>query len=91
MAIERFLQSPEVFIEQEKKGRIRKKDIRPLVKSLSLRDDDKLELVLRTGEEGIVNPTKVLKKIFELGDKEALLLRILKTEVVFQGALSLKG
>jgi radical SAM family uncharacterized protein/radical SAM-linked protein len=90
VAIERFLQSPEAFIEQEKKGRIRKKDIRPLVKSLSLRDN-KLELVLRAGEEGIFKPTKVLKKIFELGDEETLLLRILKTEVVFRDALSLKG
>lgn len=90
VAIERFLQSPEVIIEQEKKGRFRKRDIRSLVKSLSLRDD-KLELVMRTGEESIIKPTIVLRKIFELGDEEASHLRILKTEVVFQGILPLRG
>ncbi|UCD85590.1 MAG: TIGR03960 family B12-binding radical SAM protein [Deltaproteobacteria bacterium] len=90
VAIERFLQSPEVLVDEEKKGRFKKRDIRRLVKSMSLRDN-KIELILKAGEEGIIKPTTVLKKVFELSEEEASLLRILKTDMLFGETLLLRG
>ena len=80
--IETFLARESFVIERTRKNRHQELDLRPLVLRLETDHQGQLHLDLlgHQGQPG-TNPREVLEKVFGFGKREALLARVLKTEV----------
>jgi len=77
-----FLASRSFMVERVRKNRRQEIDIRPLVRSLQIRDRSmQFELISYQGRAG-VNPREILQKVAGLTAAEALTTRIRKTGVV---------
>lgn len=59
--IERLLARPAIEIEEERDGKTRKRDIRPLIRGLTASGDGTLSLTVTIGSEGSVRPDEVLR------------------------------
>jgi radical SAM family uncharacterized protein/radical SAM-linked protein len=82
--IEEFLAKEEIaFIRKRSKGE-KTFNIRPFVKSISLDDDKDILISLEKVGDKIVRPPEVIQSLLKLSEREAKLLRILKTETLFR-------
>lgn len=76
--INRLMEKDEVIIVQEREGKKRHINIRPLIKGLSLFDEKTIQLTLGMGEKGSVKPHEVIAHILGLSQDDRRLLPILK-------------
>ena len=82
--IEEFLAKEEIaFVRKRSKGE-KTFNIRPFVKSISLDDDKDILISLEKVGDKIVRPPEVIQSLLKLSEREAKLLRILKTETLFR-------
>ena len=73
-----FLQRDEVVIFKEREGKKKGINIRPLIKGLSLKGDNTIQLTLNRGTTGSVKPWEVIACLLEMSDSDSRLLPILK-------------
>ncbi|MBI5327781.1 MAG: TIGR03960 family B12-binding radical SAM protein [Deltaproteobacteria bacterium] len=76
--INEFLEKDEVIITQEKEGKSRNINIRPLIKGFFLADGNTLQLTLGKGESGNVKPYEVIANLLGITHSESKLFPILK-------------
>ncbi|MBI5048326.1 MAG: TIGR03960 family B12-binding radical SAM protein [Deltaproteobacteria bacterium] len=76
--INEFLAMDEVIVHQTKEGKKRSINMRPLIKRLSLADDNTLQLTLGKGESGNMKPYEVAAHLLGISDNESRLIPILK-------------
>ena len=84
-----FLVRESYPVERLRKNRRKTLDLRPLVQRLEIKGTDVvlLDLLSRQGQPA-TNPREILEKILGLSEREALLVRILKTNMVEMTELS---
>jgi len=73
-----LMEKDEVIIVQEREGKKRHINIRPLIKELSLFDEKTIQLTLGIGEKGSVKPHEVMAQLLGLSQDDSRLLSILK-------------
>ena len=73
-----FLKRGEVVIFKEREGKKKGINIRPLIKGLSLKGDNTIQLTLNRGTTGSVKPREVIACLLEMPDSDSRLLPILK-------------
>lgn len=78
--IESFSSCEEYIIERLRKGKVKKIDIRPLVKEIAILDNQSIQMVIvnRAGHPGI-KPQEALQHILHLDQETALQSGVLKT------------
>ncbi len=77
--LEIFLQSPEFIVSRiDRKGRLKKIDLKYMVLDIELLKPDKLQMILRSESGKTARPLEVIKKIFKLTDEKARKARFLK-------------
>ncbi len=78
--IKAFVESDELIISRVRKGKKRHFNIRPLISSLELIDNDtlRMDVINRSGSPGI-KPSDALQNILGISEKEALATLITKT------------
>ncbi len=78
--LEIFLQSPELIVSRiDRKGRLKKIDLKYMVLDIALLKPDKLQMTLRSESGKTVRPLGVIKEIFKLTDEKARKARFIKT------------
>lgn len=84
-----FFAQESFLVERLRKNRRKTLDLRPLVQRLEIKGTDVvlLDLLSHQGQPA-TNPREILEKILGLPEREALLVRILKTNMVEIAALS---
>ena len=75
-----LMRSDEIIIHQEREGKQRSIDIRPLIKNLSLIDTATIRLTIDRGEKGSVKPNEVIARLLGLSHNDSRLISILKTK-----------
>ncbi|MBI3398894.1 MAG: DUF2344 domain-containing protein [Deltaproteobacteria bacterium] len=70
----------EIIINQEREGRQRSINIKPLIKNLSLIDKATLQLTIDKGETGSAKPYEVVAHLLGLSNSDSRLIPILKTK-----------
>jgi len=75
-----LMRSDEIIIHQEREGKQRSIDIRPLIKNLSLIDTATIRLTIDRGEKGSVKPNEVIARLLGLSHNDSRLIAILKTK-----------
>jgi radical SAM-linked protein len=82
--IQKALEEKEIYIDQERKGKRRRVDIRPLIERMDLKEEDAsrwgVELVLRNEEGRTAKPPEVLETILGLRGESLSRCRIIKVE-----------
>ena len=73
-----FLKRGEVVIFKEREGKKKGINIRPLIKGLSLKGDNTIQLTLNRGTTGSVKPWEVIACLLEMPDSDSRLIPILK-------------
>ncbi|MBI3078823.1 MAG: DUF2344 domain-containing protein [Deltaproteobacteria bacterium] len=81
-AVAAFRAAKEFPIEVTRKDRVRKVDLRPLIRSMTLHEDLALEFTLEPPPEGGAKPAEVVEALLGLKEDEVRSLRILKTETL---------
>jgi len=77
--LEIFLQSPEFIVSRiDRKGRLKKIDLKYMVLDIKLLKSDKLQMILRSESGKTARPLEVIKKIFKLTDEKAKKARFIK-------------
>ncbi|MEK6599557.1 MAG: TIGR03960 family B12-binding radical SAM protein [Deltaproteobacteria bacterium] len=77
--INRVLEKDEIIIHQQREEKKRSINIRPLIKKLSLADDNAtIQLTLDRGERGSVRPYEIIAYLFGISLNESRLFQILK-------------
>jgi len=77
--LEIFLQSPEFIVSRiDKKGRLKKIDLKYMVLDIELLKPDKLQMILRSESGKTARPLEVIKEIFKLTDEKAKKARFIK-------------
>ncbi len=76
LALARFREMSSVVIQRTRKGRVKKVDIRPLVRELAVTAHDQVILTLAAGSGGSVKPTEVLQTALQLDESKVPLIRI---------------
>ncbi len=80
-----FLTADTFFITRERKGKVTTKDIKPLVTSLSLDEENRQVLLsLRIGNEGTARPMEVLTEVLGIDGETAKRTRIVKTKTTWK-------
>ena len=82
-SIEKSLEKREILIHQERKGKIRKVDVRPLIEKMDVKDENSgcgVELVLRKREGRTAKPTEIVAAILGLEEEQSANLKIVKIE-----------
>ncbi len=82
--IRRFMASDEVPFEKERKGRVRKVNMREFVREASLQDNNRLELSVRVIDELQIKAKFLLGRMLEIDEDEVLALRIRKVRNVLR-------
>jgi len=82
--IRRFMASDEVPFEKERKGRVRKVNMREFVREASLQDNDRLELSVRVIDELQIKAKFLLGRMLEIDEDEVLALRIRKVRNILR-------
>ena len=78
--LEIFLQSPKLIVSRiDRKGRLKKIDLKYMVLDIALLKPDKLQMTLRSESGKTVRPLGVIKEIFKLTDEKARKARFIKT------------
>ncbi|MEK7828914.1 MAG: DUF2344 domain-containing protein, partial [Deltaproteobacteria bacterium] len=73
------LEKDEIIIHQQREEKKRSINIRPLIKKLSLADDNAtIQLTLDRGERGSVRPYEIIAYLFGISLNESRLFQILK-------------
>ena len=84
-----FLARESFSVDRYRKNRHRALDLRPLVRRLEVTGEDILCLDLLSHQgQPAANPMEILEKVLGLSHQEALLVRILKTNMVEMAALA---
>ena len=82
--IQKALEEKEIYIDQERKGKRRRIDIRPLIERMDLKEGDAnrwgMELVLRVEEGRTAKPPEVLEVILGVQGESLAKCRIVKVE-----------
>lgn len=74
-----FLDQSSFIVEDiNKKGKIRKTDLRRFVEQISLLEDRKIQMKLKKVENRTIRPTNILKDVLHLDDEQILMARIKK-------------
>ena len=76
--ISMLLERDEIVIHQQREGKKRSINMRPLIKSFFIADDNTLQLTLGKGESGSVKPHEVAAHFLDISDDESRLIPILK-------------
>jgi radical SAM-linked protein len=77
--LEIFLQSPEFIVSRiDRKGRLKKIDLKYMVLDIELLKPDKLQMILRSESGKTARPLEVIKEIFKLTDEKAKKARFIK-------------
>lgn len=77
--LEFFLQSPEFIVSRiDRKGRLKKIDLKYMVLDIELLEPDKLQMMLRSESGKTVRPLEVIKEIFKLTNEKAKKARFIK-------------
>lgn len=84
--IQSFMDTDEALISRIAPKVERKINARAFVEKLEMPDSQKLELTMMFSQQGSVKPTEVIRKVFDLDDKQTRLLRVLKTSVSFRSS-----
>ena len=78
-----FLEKEEFFLTQERKGKMRSVDVRPLIEEIDVREENShwgVELIVREGMGRSAKASEVLEAILNLNKKDLVQCRILKVE-----------
>ncbi|MEE9612861.1 MAG: DUF2344 domain-containing protein, partial [Desulfatiglandales bacterium] len=82
--ISRYVGRKSIVISETRKGKIKEREIRPLIESISLGQADgdgyRLEVVIDQGEGKSLNPWTLLKDLYNLNENEVRALRVVKTD-----------
>ncbi|MCG2830699.1 MAG: TIGR03960 family B12-binding radical SAM protein [Desulfobacteraceae bacterium] len=79
--LEIFLQSPEFIVSRiDRKGRLKKIDLKYMVLDIELLKPDKLQMILRSESGKTARPLEVIKEIFKLTDEKAKKARFIKMQ-----------
>ncbi|MCJ7618199.1 MAG: TIGR03960 family B12-binding radical SAM protein [Desulfobacterales bacterium] len=79
--LEIFLQSPEFIVSRiDRKGRLKKIDLKYMVLDIELLKPDKLQMILRPESGKTARPLEVIKEIFKLTDEQAKKARFIKMQ-----------
>ncbi|MBU4012127.1 MAG: TIGR03960 family B12-binding radical SAM protein [Proteobacteria bacterium] len=79
--LENFLQSPEFIVSRiDRKGRLKKIDLKYMVLAIELLKPDKLQMILRSESGKTARPLEVIKEIFKLTDEKAKKARFIKMQ-----------
>ncbi|MBU4100178.1 MAG: TIGR03960 family B12-binding radical SAM protein, partial [Proteobacteria bacterium] len=79
--LENFLQSPEFIVSRiDRKGRLKKIDLKYMVLDIELLKPDKLQMILRSESGKTARPLEVIKEIFKLTDEKAKKARFIKMQ-----------
>ena len=73
-----LLERDEIVIHQQREGKKRSINMRPLIKRFFIADDNTLQLTLGKGESGSVKPHEVAAHFLGISDEESRLIPILK-------------
>ena len=73
-----LLERDEIVIHQQREGKKRSINMRPLIKSFFIANDNTLQLTLGKGESGSVKPHEVAAHFLGISDEESRLIPILK-------------
>jgi radical SAM-linked protein len=73
-----FKEKEKVIQKRNKKGRIRKIDLKKVITEVSIGDRQTLQLTMREEPGKTIRPSEVLKIIFSLGHEAIMTARILK-------------
>jgi len=78
--LELFLESPEFVVSRfNRKGRLKKIDLKDMILDIELLKPDKLQMTLGSESGKIVRPLGVIKEIFKLTDEQARKAKFIKT------------
>jgi radical SAM-linked protein len=80
-SIEKSMEKREILVHQERKGRFRQVDIRPLIEKMDVKDKNSscgVELVLRKKEGRTAKPTEIVAAILGLEEERLANLKIVK-------------
>ncbi|MCJ7616657.1 MAG: TIGR03936 family radical SAM-associated protein, partial [Desulfobacterales bacterium] len=79
--LEIFLQSPEFIVSRvDRKGRLKKIDLKYMVLGIELLKPDKLQMILRSESGKTARPLELIKEIFKLTDEKAKKGRFIKIQ-----------
>jgi len=82
--ISAFMASQEWTVVRETKGKASAKNIRPLVKALTLEDDAVIRMIVDFGPEGSVKPTDILTQVLKLDQELVKTMCIVKVGTLFR-------
>ena len=82
--VSRFLESEKFPVVKKDKNGEQEIDARPLVSSLSLVADDKIEMSIRNTAGRGLRPAEIAKAIFGLSDEDTLRIETLKTGQILE-------
>lgn len=79
--LEIFLQRPDFIVSRiDRKGRLKKIDLKYMVLDIELLKPDKLQMILRSESGKTARPLEVIKEIFKLTDEKAKKARFIKMQ-----------
>lgn len=88
--ISEYLRRESIVVKEEKKGKLKEREIRPLIENISLEhleaDGCLLEVVINQGGGGSLSPWTLLKDLYGLSDDVVRGLRVIKTDAQFAEA-----
>lgn len=77
-----FQEQPSVMLVKNKKGRVKKIDLKIAVQQINIVSPEQLNLVIRNETGKNVRPADVLSEVFQLSEHEIMRAIVLKSEVV---------